>query len=137
MGNEDIRYLATIESGFEFNKGMCMYYLKNWNKSVNETERLLRYIITRNPHPVREMLAIAECRQMILNLDRPLSEFINAISKNVTAVETAEQSNAQMGVPLVDAEKIPLDGTHEVCTSANCMTYIKEGKKMKIRYTCK
>ena len=55
----------------------------------------------------------------------------------MTAVETVEQSNTQMGVPLVEAEKIPLECSHKVCTSTKCMTYIKEGNKMQTLYKCK
>ena len=135
MDNEAVRYLAAIESGVQFDVEERNLYLENWNQSVNETERLLKHIISRKPLSVQGMLAIAECRQMILNIDQPLSGIINVIAETVTIVEITEKTS-QIGIPLVEAEKIPLDCTHEVCTSNKCMAYVREGKKTKTIYTC-
>ena len=131
-----MRYLAAIESGVVFETEERNVYLESWNQSVKETERLLRHIISRKPHPVRAMLAIAECRQMILNLDQPLSEITSVLAENMTIVDAAEKCNSQIGVPLVETEKIPLGCTHEVCTSTKCMTYIKVRHIRRTHYKC-
>ena len=134
--NETVRNLAAIESGVDFKTALRKMYLESWKQSLKEAERLLRYIISRKPHPVRSMLAIAECRQMILNLDQPLSEMISVIAEDMTIVYAAEKSNSQTGVQLVESAKIPLGCTHEVCTSTKCMIYIKEGSRRRTHYKC-
>ena len=71
-----------------------------------ETERVLRYIFSRRPHPVKEMLAIAESREMILNLAQPLADIINAIQQRQTAI--VQQDVQENDVPFVDLKRFHL-----------------------------
>ena len=134
--NEAVRYLATIGSGIGCKESDLKVVADSWNKSADENERLLRHVMSRRPHPVKQMLAVHESRQMVLGLARALAEITNSIEETLTAINVARQTGDACGVPYVETRKIPFDCTQEVCTSSRCMVYVKEGNEGKIQYNC-
>ena len=56
IDNDAVRYIAAYQSSIKFSNSQYKSYLECWTKSVEETERLMKYMFSRRSHPIKEML---------------------------------------------------------------------------------
>ena len=136
VDNESVRYLAGIKNKETYNEDHRKIFSESWNQSAEEAERMLKYIFSRRPNPVKQMLAINEARQTIINLAESLAEITNAIQENVTAIETARRNGKEFYIPVVDIEKEAFECTQSICTSETCTTYEAKGNEKRHQFKC-
>ncbi|XP_055354534.1 uncharacterized protein LOC129600147 [Paramacrobiotus metropolitanus] len=131
MDNEPIRFLAAVRCGIHFSPVEFDNFLLSWQKSVDETNRLIAYIAGLEPHSTQTTISLNEARRLILLLVEPMAEIARNIQSNMRAVkshmeelEVLEQSSGEwkkkLYVPtiILVPEEIPYPMT--VCRSEKC-----------------
>ena len=146
IDNESFRFLAAQKKGFYFTEKDRQDYLVSWERSANETERLLAYIQTLKPHKVQDTLSLNETRKSIVDLSKSIAK----ISQNIAVLEDKKKEIESFERSISDLQKrmyrtysylkaIPLDYPRLVCTSNKCVDISSdENGAMRINYktTC-
>src|SRR5690554_5813540 len=94
--SESFRYLAAYHRGVDM--GHRDDYVQSWETSTKESQRLLEYFKTRQPHMIKETTNLNDTRHMLTTLTGPMSEIMGMIAETVTLVER--------NIKLVDSGKI-------------------------------
>ncbi|XP_054761933.2 uncharacterized protein LOC129268409 [Lytechinus pictus] len=138
--NEPFRFLACIKNGVTFNDGDIATYSASWDKSVEETARLLKYIESGvKPHRVKETLGMNEARRIIVAMSKPLAEVAKTINHNLDA---ARETKTKIGLADTeidslkedlkfngyDVEQKELGHPMTVCTAPECIKYVPIGQ---------
>nr|XP_054761080.1 uncharacterized protein LOC129267390 [Lytechinus pictus] len=101
--NEPFRFLACNQHDVTFGDGEASIYLlgASWDKSVEETRRLLNYIVSRmKPHRVKETIDVNDVRRITLALSELLRKVANRIKRNYDAMKKANQELSEEGTIL-------------------------------------
>jgi GTP-binding protein EngB required for normal cell division len=79
--SEAYRFLAAIknEPPVTFDEGEFQSFVSSWDKSVAETWRMLQYIGSLKPHPVRSTMNLNQAKELVIKLARPLAEISRLI----------------------------------------------------------
>lgn len=83
--SEAYRYLAVVKNVAQLVKfwdDEMENFAISWDRSSNETKRMLRHISTLKPHPVQSTLSLNHTRELVLQLARPLAEISKIIQTN-------------------------------------------------------
>ncbi|XP_054753483.2 uncharacterized protein LOC129259205 [Lytechinus pictus] len=139
--NEPFRFLACIKNGVTFNETDIATYASSWDRSVEETMRLLKYVESElTPHNVKETIGMNEARRIILTMGKPLAEVANIIDRNVQAARdtTATISHDNFAISSLkkhlkfkgyDVIRQELDYPRTVCASPECVSYVPVGNR--------
>ena len=104
--NEPFRFLACFKDGVKFCKADIDSYAKSWDKSVEETKRLFKYINAElKPHKVKDTSSINGARRIILAMSKPLAEVARTIDYNVQAGEKAKKQILEVDGDIKSLEK--------------------------------
>ncbi|CAF1295474.1 unnamed protein product [Adineta ricciae] len=140
--NEAFRLLATHKNNIDVPVHDRTSYDKSWEKSVEETIRLLKKINQCGLHAVRDSLSINTARQLIRQLARPIGEIARLIQENIVQAEQGKQNILNRSTSTVPAtiiqkagKSIPLAYPRTVCTTKDkCTEVITVGADTKINY---
>ena len=147
VDNEAVRFLAARKSDMKFKPGQREDFAESWNKSVEETERLVEHIDSVKPHLVRNTQSINDARRMIISLIEPLANITTNIEDNVDEIKVRKQelltSNTDkielaknLYIPRTETRTKAYDCIKKVCASSDCMKYVKIDNVTKIEYKC-
>ncbi|XP_055353267.1 uncharacterized protein LOC129599148 [Paramacrobiotus metropolitanus] len=139
VDSEAVRFMAALKSGIQFDETETQNFFKSWEKSVEETERLLQHVSTRKPHALQNTLSLNEARRMILSFTEPLAQITKNIQLNLKLADekaeeireaqyTKAQLSQQLYVPVIDLVTKPLGYPRTVCASRSCIRVV--GKKV-------
>ncbi len=135
MDNESFRFLAALKNGVLFDEKDREDYSASWNRTVNETARLLKYIVSLKPHITQDTLTLNSARTLVYNLSRPIAEISQNIQANIAVLEdkrkeiTSSEKSIQdllkkLYIPTIDLGYKILDYPRTVCTSPSCTELI-------------
>nr|XP_054761549.1 uncharacterized protein LOC129267971 [Lytechinus pictus] len=138
--NEPFRFLACTKNDVKFGEADIATYSSSWDKSVEETWRLLDYIeLQLKPHRVRDTVGLNEARRIVIAMSKPLAEVANTINHNLDA---ARETKAKIGHANTEMNSLIEDLTFKgydlvqqelrypmtVCAAPECVTYIQVGQ---------
>ncbi|CAB4492071.1 unnamed protein product [Rhizophagus irregularis] len=131
--NESFRFLAAIkEPGITFTDADEKNFSESWKKSVDESLRLIQYLVTCQPHIVKDTLSLNNSRNIVILLSKPLAEIGQLIQTNIKLIkeqqseiansnQTIEELKDQLYIPQIDLEPVTLGYPRTVCTSISCV----------------
>ncbi|XP_041471857.1 uncharacterized protein LOC121421261 [Lytechinus variegatus] len=138
--NEPFRFLACIKNGVTFGDGEIATYSSSWDKSVEETQRLLTYIECHlKPHKVKESLGMNETRRIIVAMSKPLAEVGNTINHNLDAARETKAKISHADTEMnslrkelkfkgYDLKRMELGYPRTVCAAPECVKYVHVGQ---------
>ncbi|XP_055341494.1 uncharacterized protein LOC129590346 [Paramacrobiotus metropolitanus] len=135
VDSEAVRFMAAMKAGVEFDQTEKDNFIKSWEKSVEETERLLKYISERPPHVLQNTLSLNEARRMILSFTEPLAQITRNIQLNLKLADdkadeikatkySREELKRKLYVPVLDLEPVQLGFPRTVCISQKCIKMV-------------
>jgi len=138
IDNESMRFLAALKQEIKFLEKEKNNYATSWETSVKETERLIDYISSLEPHKVKNTLSLNDTRRLILQLSRPLAEITSTIQNNIRVAEQKRKDVQEstkhkedlikdLYIPIIDLKVTPLDHPRTVCTAQRCVKYFSVG----------
>jgi GTPase SAR1 family protein len=130
--NESFRFLAAIKGGITFTDADEQSFAESWKRSVDESLRLLKYLVTRTPHKVRDTLSLNNTRKIVILLAKPLAEIGQLIQINISMAteqqnqirnnsKTIKQLEERLKISQIDYKPEPLGYPRTVCTSPDCV----------------
>ncbi|KAK9880706.1 hypothetical protein WA026_013032 [Henosepilachna vigintioctopunctata] len=142
LDNEAFRYLAAIANGVQFTQRERQYFAESWEKSAEESWRMIIRIIgdDRNkplePHQVEHTICVNEARNVINQLKQPMADITHLIQDKLRVLqkqtEMLELDNLDIEdlkkflvIPIIDIEVVELPEPVTVCTSSNCAKIYK------------
>ncbi|KAF0428486.1 p-loop containing nucleoside triphosphate hydrolase [Gigaspora margarita] len=146
--NESFKFLAQIKKDVSFTEEEKEDFKRSWEKSVNELERLIEYVISRQPHKVKDTLSLNNSRKMVKLLLDILAIMQVRIADNIRVInkkqkeiresnKTIEELREEMYVKKLEIDEEPLEFPRTICTSKKCTKEIQnDGKKQKIYSIC-
>ncbi|PKY41532.1 hypothetical protein RhiirA4_441362 [Rhizophagus irregularis] len=122
--NESFRFLAAIKKDISFTDADEQNFAKSWKKSVDESLRLIQYLVTRPPHVIGQLI------QTNIKL---IKEQQNEIKNSVKTIEELKEN---LYIPQIDFEPVTLGYPRTVCTSISCVEslQIEQTNISKINY---
>lgn len=79
--SESFRFLAAHKQGVDL--GYKADYQKSWERSVEESIRMLSYIASLPPHPITNTVTLNASRKLIADLTKPMAEISRLITLNI------------------------------------------------------
>ncbi|GAB6029627.1 hypothetical protein CHUAL_005365 [Chamberlinius hualienensis] len=147
LDNEAFRFLIALKNRINFDDEDRHNFSQSWIKSVEESQRLINYIIDDGiaPHNIQDTLSVNQARDAIFNLSRPLSEIAKNIQQNLQVLNQrkqyiqdcqndAEKLKDQLYMPTVTLEIKELDQPRTVCTGENCREPYQMGSNIAYHY---
>ncbi|RIA81664.1 hypothetical protein C1645_547454 [Glomus cerebriforme] len=145
--NESFRFLAALKENMPFTEADEQNFAESWKKSVDESLRLIQYLVTRQPHQVKDTLSLNNARNIVVFLSKPLAEIGQLIQTNIKLIKeqqneisnsnkTIEQLRDNLYIPQIDLEPVTLGYPRTVCTSSSCVRslQIDQTNQKKIDY---
>jgi GTPase SAR1 family protein len=134
--NESFRFLAAIKKGILYTETDEQNFAGSWKKSVNESLRLIEYLVTRPPHAVKDTLSLNNSRNIVVLLSKPLAEIRQLIQTNIKLIkeqqneiansnQTIEELKDQLYIPQIDLEPVTLGYPRTVCASIGCVRSLR------------
>ncbi|RGB32327.1 hypothetical protein C1646_743944 [Rhizophagus diaphanus] len=146
--NESFRFLAAIkEPGILFTDADEKNFSESWKKSVEESLRLIQYLVTRPPHALKDTLSLNSSRNIVVLLSKPLAEIGQLIQTNIELIkeqqseirnsnQTIEELKDQIYILQIDLKPVALKYPRTVCTGNSCVRslYIDQTNIKKVDY---
>jgi len=136
--NEAFRFLAALKNGIKFSETDKKSFAESWKKSVDESQLLFKYLVTRVPHKVDDTISLNNARKIVLLLCKPLGDIGKLIQDNISIIRDEQSKIENSCRSIKDLEKnkytkqtklIPeqLGHPRTVCTDTNCIKVYKVG----------
>jgi ribosome biogenesis GTPase A len=147
--SESYRFLAAIKNKshpVKFPNEERENFVKSWEMSCKETNRMMEHIKSLTPHPIQNTMNLNFARQLVQKLTRPMAEITRNIQSNKAVlqddIKEIEQTKANIKdlekrklVKEIDLEIIDIDFPKTVCTNSTCQEVYGSGDYRKIKYT--
>ncbi len=147
--SEAFRFLAAIKNKshpVKFPDEERENFAKSWERSCNETERMMKHIKSLTPHPIQNTMNLNFARQLVEKLTRPMAEITRNIQINKGVlqddIKEMEQTKANIKdledkkfVTKIDLKIITIAYPKTVCTDSKCSEVYGSGDYKKIKYT--
>ncbi|KAK0631372.1 hypothetical protein B0T14DRAFT_559179 [Immersiella caudata] len=128
--SESFRYLAAQRQGVEMENAES--FRRSWKHSSEESNRLINYFRSRQPHLVTNTISLNGTRQLILGLTKPMAEIAQLIQQNIIRCQAQEKEIADRRLAGEDLRKKlqiqkvllksrPLSMPRTVCADRNCI----------------
>ncbi|KAL2609617.1 hypothetical protein R1flu_028190 [Riccia fluitans] len=141
--NEVFPSLAARSQGFDLNTDMNDLE-RSWDKSVEQMTRLLKRFSTIAPHKTEASVSINEVKQIVRNLEEPLSIITQNIGLQQKYEEEQLKTIQQFDEEISDAQKLlmtsrkveflPLDHWRVVCTNPPCVEIVQTNGLPRFNY---
>ncbi|GBC01567.1 hypothetical protein RclHR1_04230012 [Rhizophagus clarus] len=142
--NESFRFLAAFKRDIKFINEYS--FAESWDKSVDESLRLIKYIMTRPPHKVKHTLSLNNSRNIVSLLSKPLAEIEQLIQMNIKLIKekqkelediNQEEFKDKLYILQLKLEPVVLEYPRTVCTNNKCikLLQIEQTNIRKISYT--
>jgi hypothetical protein len=130
--SESFRYLAAYQQGVDL--GDRADYSRSWEKSAQESQRLVRYIQSLTPHRVKSTISLNDTRHMITELTKPMADIMRTMDATIKMNQEQIESLSEDKLKKEDLEKNllvtvktlqahQLDRPRTVCRDENCVDY--------------
>ncbi|CAG8672274.1 1645_t:CDS:2, partial [Cetraspora pellucida] len=141
--NESFRFLAAFKQSILFEEADKEIYSGSWKRSVDESNRLIRFFKSCKPHDIKDTISLNNARQIVMDLSKPLAEICQNIQVNIALAEekkdeikksdlTIADLKGKLHLPQIDLKPVQLNYPRTVCTSSSCVKTLTVGKtKMK------
>ncbi|XP_055347199.1 uncharacterized protein LOC129594520 [Paramacrobiotus metropolitanus] len=142
MDNESVRFLAALQAGIQFSDTERENYAKSWEKSVEETGRLMEHISRLDAHQTHATITLNEARRLILELTKPMAQITTIHKVNIGKMadkqaelaECIKRKDVLMGDLYVtksqlELEEIPYPRT--VCIAQSCIEMCQDATGQK------
>ncbi|KAK9880702.1 hypothetical protein WA026_013028 [Henosepilachna vigintioctopunctata] len=155
LDNEAFRYLAAIANGVQFTQRERQYFAESWEKSAEESWRMIFRIIGDDknkplePHQVEHTICVNEARNVINQLKQPMADITHLIQDKLRVLQKQtkmlELDNLDIQdlrkllvIPIIDIEVFELPQPVTVCTSSNCAKIyeVRDVKKWHYEQRC-
>ncbi|RGB27691.1 hypothetical protein C1646_673793 [Rhizophagus diaphanus] len=134
--NESFRFLAAMKDGIPFTDADEQNFAESWDKSVNESFRLIEYIKTRPPHKVKHTLSLNNSRNTVTLLSKPLAEIERLIQINIKLIkekqkeledigQITEKLKDKLNFLQLELEPLALKYPRTVCTNNKCIKILE------------
>uniref|UniRef100_T1IKP7 Uncharacterized protein n=1 Tax=Strigamia maritima TaxID=126957 RepID=T1IKP7_STRMM len=134
MDNESFRFLCAATQGVEFRDSVKKSFAESWNVSVEETNRLISYIKTLEPHFINDTISLNDARKNIVCLTKPIADISKNIQTNLAMIKdkqemlsstkASEQELVKMlHLDIIKLETEPLNHPRTVCGAKSCVKY--------------
>ena len=145
IDNEAFRYLVAKKQDYPFVDGQEDSYRQSWNKSVEQTKRMVQRILRSEPHDLKNTTSLNNARKLILELAEPMVQLqknaranINRIKDKENELNTSNKSKQELAknlhLDVDDLESKPLDYPSTVCTARGCCEVISVNGNEKFNY---
>ncbi|CAG8782614.1 24357_t:CDS:1, partial [Racocetra persica] len=129
--NESFRYLVAVKKGMIFTDNDKENFISSWEKSTEESVRLLQYITSCTPHIIINTISLNKARQTVMILCEPLAEVNRNIQENTAAIKrlkkeiqrddlTDEELMNKLYFPCIELELELFDRPRVECTNNYC-----------------
>ncbi|KAG0228893.1 hypothetical protein BGW41_003239 [Actinomortierella wolfii] len=129
--SESFRLCAALKQGLEFDDITINAYSGSWDKSVDESRRLVKRIMELTPHDTRETVTLDYARRSIILLAEPIAKINEDITIKLNKIEklrlageadkiTADELESKLECTYTELKPEPLKRPRTVCTSENC-----------------
>ena len=145
MDNEAVRFLAAAKQGIQFDDADRKNFCVSWEKSVQETDRLLNYVSTSQAHKTSSTIALNRSRRLITELTKPLAEISKNVQDSMAVVRDQEEEmknidvardnlTKKLRVPAIELKIEQLNYPQTVCGNSKCMEYVQDkyGRKQAV-----
>ncbi len=147
--SESYRFLAAIKNKshpVKFPNEERENFVKSWEMSCKETNRMMEHIKSLTPHPIQNTMNLNFARQLVQKLTRPMAEISMNIQRNKgvlkNEIDDIEQTKATIldlrnrtFVKKIYRETIKLPYPKVVCANSKCKKICDTGYYKKIEYT--
>jgi hypothetical protein len=147
--SEAFRFLAAIKNKshpVKFPDEERENFAKSWERSCNETERMMKHIKSLTPHPIQNTINLNFARHLVQKLTRPMAKITQNIQSNKGVLQDEIQDIEQTKTNIKDLEKkkfvkkidleiIKIAYPKTVCTDSKCSQVYGGGDYKKIKYT--
>ncbi|RIA81662.1 hypothetical protein C1645_789946 [Glomus cerebriforme] len=134
--NESFRFLAAIKNDMQFTNSEERNFAESWKKSVDESLRLIEYLLKRRPHIIKDTLSLNNARNIVIFLSKPLAEIGQLIQTNINLIrekqEEIDNSNKTINelkdrlyISQIDLEPVKLGYPRTVCTNISCIEFLQ------------
>lgn len=135
LESECYRFLAEIDVGIQHTPATKQTYSGSWERSLGETQRLLTYLVTLDPHQVKNTLSLNDARRLLQKTSEPLANLTKSILFNIEESERVRKTlenpteeelkkeEVTLHKTILEARK--LDFPRTVCTNTSCVEYVK------------
>ncbi|KAG0228895.1 hypothetical protein BGW41_003241 [Actinomortierella wolfii] len=131
--SESFRLCAALKQGLKFDDITINAYSGSWDKSVDESRRLIKRIMDLTPHDTRETVALDYARRSIILLSEPMVKINEDITVKLNTIEklkleakankiTVDELESKLECTYTDLEPVHLERPRTVCTSEGCTT---------------
>ncbi|GBC01566.1 hypothetical protein RclHR1_04230011 [Rhizophagus clarus] len=140
--NESFRFLAAIKQNIQFTRSEEQNFAESWKRSVDESLRLIEYLVNRQPHAVEDTLSLNNSRNIVILLSKPLAEIERLIQQNIILIKekqeeinnsnkTIKELEGKLYIPQIDIEPVKLKFPRTVCTDSNCVGLLQISDNIK------
>ncbi|RIA85229.1 hypothetical protein C1645_782329, partial [Glomus cerebriforme] len=130
--NESFRFLAAIKNDIQFTESEERNFAESWKKSVDESLRLIEYLLKRRPHKIKDTLSLNNARNIVIFLSKPLAEIGQLIQMNINLIrqkqgeidsssKTIKELQDRLYILQIDLEPVKLGYPRTVCTNNSCV----------------
>uniref|UniRef100_A0A914YXI0 G domain-containing protein n=1 Tax=Panagrolaimus superbus TaxID=310955 RepID=A0A914YXI0_9BILA len=124
--NEAFRYLCAKKNGISYDQDEYSYCQNAWERSRNETFRLINHVLSNSPHLTNQTAVLNAVRCIIIGLNKPLATITTQIQKNKNLLEThrieignltgkEKDFRTRIKISQICIKKVPLDRRRVVC----------------------
>ncbi|RIA81661.1 hypothetical protein C1645_729561 [Glomus cerebriforme] len=134
--NESFRFLAAFKRGISFTEADEQSFAESWNISVDESLRLIKYLVSRPPHKVKHTLSLNNSRNNVILFSKPLAEIGQLIQINIKLIkekqkeleissQTTEELKDKLHILQLNLEPVSLEYPRTVCTNSSCIRLLR------------
>ncbi|RIA85230.1 hypothetical protein C1645_697960 [Glomus cerebriforme] len=134
--SESFRFLAAFKRGISFTEADEQSFIESWNISVNESSRLIEYLVSRPPHKVKHTLSLNNSRNNVILFSKPLAEIGQLIQINIKLIkekqkelensnQTTEELKDRLHILQLNLEPVSLEYPKTVCTNSSCIRLLR------------
>ncbi|PKC09328.1 hypothetical protein RhiirA5_415794 [Rhizophagus irregularis] len=120
-------------------------FAESWKKSVDESMRLIKYLVKPQPHVVEDTISLNNSRNTVILISKPLAEMEHLIQQNIILIkekqeeiknsdETIEELDKKLYVSQIDLKPVKLRYPRTVRTDTKCIQIIRTKNIKKINY---
>lgn len=145
IDNEAYRFLLAQKANYPFPPGQVNDYQISWDRSVDQTNKMLNFIAKIQPHDLENTISLNKTRKFIYQMAEPIVEISAQIKANIDHIANKENElrdvtknkmdlaqNLNVEVDDLEATQLPYPAT--VCTADECTDVITTDRGPQINY---
>lgn len=145
IDNEAYRFLLAKKANYSFPPGQINDYQISWDRSVNQTDKMLNLIANIPPHDLENTISLNKTRKFIYQMAEPIVLISAQIKANIDHIKNKEDElqdvtknkmdlaqNLHVDIDDLIATQLPYPAT--VCSADSCTDVINTDRGPQINY---